>query len=512
MKNMKKLVSLLLTLAMVFAMSATVFAATHTYQAYQIFSGTMDAKTNELTNLDWGSGVNSTNLVNALKADDTLKNDFKDATTAAEVAAVLAGYSNESAQMKAFAQVVGANLSSTVAAEGASLNITADGYYFVKDKDGTVSGTDAYTRYIVKASAKTTLTPTPKADVPEVIKKVKENTTVASTVGNTDTNMPNYTIPADYNDVADYNIGDKVPFQIVGTLPTNYDEYTTYYYEFSDTYNKTQFQLDTSSVTVKVGDEVITDKFTLTETTTGFTLICSNIKAIEAITKDSFIVVDYKMTLLAGCEVGAGNGNENKVKLIFSNNPNKDHDGEKGETPEDKVVVFTYDVPVKKIDGTTQNALKDVEFVFQNADGKYVTVDPTTSKVTGWVDTVGEATTFKTGADGKFSIIGLDDGTYSLVETKALPGYNAIDPIEVVVDANTTNTQTWSGTQTDVSSKVNLTANGVEVESTEITIENNSGATLPSTGGRGTTLIYVLGSVLVLGAGVLLVAKKRVER
>ncbi|MDO4977802.1 MAG: isopeptide-forming domain-containing fimbrial protein [Eubacteriales bacterium] len=514
MSKMKKLLSVILAFTMVLAMSITAFAegekapaTKYSYEAYQIFSGTVDEK-GELTGIDWGTGVNSPALVAALKADTTFEGAFANASSATDVAAILAGYGNDSPKMKAFAEVVAANLTTIKTTGDDKVTLPAAGYYLIKDADGTVPDGESYTRYIIKTSSAAEITPQRKADVPEMIKKVKENTT--TTVGKA--TLRDYETPDDYNDVADYNIGDKVPFQIVGSLPSNYADYKTYYYQFSDSYNKSQLALDANSIKVTVNGTTPVTGFTLAETDGGFTLTCTDLKtAIPTLTADDVIVVDYEMTLLSGANVGAGNGNENEAKLIFSNNPNKGHDGEKGETPEDKVVVFTYTAPVEKIDGTTLAKLENVEFVFQNADNKYVTVDEN-GKVTGWVDTKEAATVLKTKADGTFAIVGLDDGTYKLIETKPLPGYNAIDPITVVVDADTTNTQDWNGAQSSVSTKVDLKVNGTPVTGEKIVVENKSGATLPTTGGMGTTMFYLIGALCVVCAGVLLISKKRVAR
>ncbi|MDO4623365.1 MAG: SpaA isopeptide-forming pilin-related protein [Eubacteriales bacterium] len=532
MKKMKKLVCLVLAAVLALAMSVTAFAAedktAHTYDAYQVFTG--EVKEGKLEGIDWGTGVKSADLLKALQDDATLGADMAGLTTAAEVAAKLNkdnGYEKDNAKMQKFAAIVAANLAETPTVKGVkgeSLKIETAGYYLIQDEKGTVEENGAYTRYIIEVLAPQDLTPVAKSDVPEMIKKVQENSDLKgkdnAAVGNTDASMEKYEIPAKYNDVADYNIGDAVPFQIVGTLPTNYDEFEKYYYEFSDSYDKEQFTFNNDvKVTTKDG-AVLTDKFTVKENENkdGFTVVCSNLKAVEGVTKDSYIIVDYTMTLEKGCNVGAGNGNENKAKLIFSNNPNETGEGtpSKGETPEDKVVVFTYDIPVEKVDPVAGKKLENVEFKLKNEAGKYVTVDAD-GKVTGWKDTQDEGTALKTKADGTFAVVGLDDGTYTLIETQPLPGYNNIDDITVVVDADTTNTQAWDGTQSSVSTKVDLTADGKKVETKEgekakIVVENRSGSTLPSTGGVGTKMFYLIGAILVIGAGIVLVSRRRIAR
>ena len=141
------------------------------------------------------------------------------------------------------------------------------------------------------------------------------------------------------------------------------------------------------------------------------------------------------------------------------------------------------------------------------------------SKVTGWADTEETGSKLTSDANGLFKVIGLDDGTYHLKETKAPAGYNLLtNDITVVITAATTNGQSWTdGDAAKALTALSVTADGKNgsVDDNKgigsITIANNKGATLPSTGGMGTTLFYVLGSILVLGAVVLLVSKKRMN-
>ncbi len=134
---------------------------------------------------------------------------------------------------------------------------------------------------------------------------------------------------------------------------------------------------------------------------------------------------------------------------------------------------------------------------------EWVQVD-NNGKVTGWVDNETDGSVLKSGEDGKFSVIGLDDGSYWIKETKGLPGYNAIEDTEVKVVADTSNGQNGQGATNELKA---VTVNG----GTDITIENRIGATLPGTGGMGTTIFYLIGGGLMVAAAVLLIAKKRME-
>lgn len=116
--------------------------------------------------------------------------------------------------------------------------------------------------------------------------------------------------------------------------------------------------------------------------------------------------------------------------------------------------------------------------------------------------------------EGLFKIIGLDDGTYKLREIKAPDGYNLLDSdVEVKITATTANGQEWTGAPEDALTKLGTASDGGNTETgvAFITIGNNKGATLPETGGMGTTLFYIVGTVLVIGAAVLLVTRRRVN-
>ena len=142
----------------------------------------------------------------------------------------------------------------------------------------------------------------------------------------------------------------------------------------------------------------------------------------------------------------------------------------------------------------------------------------TNGKLEKWVDSIANATKLVTGVDGLVKVAGLDDGTYYLEETKAPSKYNKLsEDVTIVISASTENNQTWNGTASDALTKIDVTANGkksdgnVNEGSVKVTVENNQGSTLPTTGGMGTTVFYVVGSILVLGAAILLITKKRMS-
>ena len=513
MKHIKKLASLLLALVMALSLAVTAFAdepttysitinnstAGHTYEAYQIFTG--DLATNEagnkvLSNIVWGSGVSEagqTALGDAAAKAETLKTE---------------------ADAKAFAKAVAPYLTT---AAGSANTVTdgkyvisglAAGYYLVKDQDGSLTGdNDSYTEYIIQVVGN--VTATPKSDVPEVQKKVK------------DINDSTDTTKTDWQDSADYDIGDSIPFQLKATLADNVSSYTTYKVVFHDTLSKGLTYNNDAKVYI---DGTETNGFTVTATvnadgTTTLTVSCDDVKALGA-GNSSVITVEYTAKLNENAVLGSA-GNPNEVYLEYSNNPNKSENGnnETGETPKDVVIVFTYKTIINKVDSENKpltGAAFKLEKLIKGKDGAADT----------WT-TVKEFTVDETTTSFTFS--GLDDGQYKLTETKTPAGYNTIDPIYFVIEAthdvtadaptlktlNAYLTDANGNKQTEMKDgeSVNIDLGTVDLTAGSITttVVNKSGSELPSTGGIGTTIFYVLGGVLVLAAVVLLVTKKRMS-
>ncbi len=466
----------------------------HTYEAYQIFKG-RDVKDQILTDIQWGENVSSEALLTELKS----QTGFENCTTAAEVAEVLSQKGDEGA--KEFAKTAANHLTepakgsaSEPGASGYVISNLPAGYYLVKDKNGSVpeGQHDAYTDFILKVVGDVEVAP--KSSVPTVEKKVQENSN------------------GTWQDGADYNIKDNVPFKLTGTLPKNLTSYKTYKYTFHDKMSAGLI-FNKDSVKVKVLNGT-----TETPVTTGYTVKtealsdgCTfevqfdNLLAVSGVTADSKIIVEYTATLNDNAVI-AGIGNPNEVHLTFSNNPNGDGIGT---TPKDKVTVFTFELVVNKKDEDGTKPLQGAAFELMK-------------KVTGQTEEWKSVKKYTAGTDTTFKFTGLDSGEYKLVEVTAPAEYNKIEDIffkvEATYDTDSVNPQLKNIVIKDSQGTEISGTNGsfkVEINPTSETgnivtdVINKKGTTLPETGGMGTTIFYVLGGILVLGAAIAFFIKKR---
>ena len=453
----------------------------HTYEAYQIFTG--DLADGKLSNVKWGSA--------------TAKNGT--AVTDAELKTVtdLASKSvNDNAQATANAIATYLTSDAQPTATIDDTNPTAQvpsGYYLIKDKNNTVPDGQAATTYIVTVAGNVTITP--KSDVPSFEKKLKDTN---DTTGET----------SDWQDSADYDINDAVPFKLEGTVASNYADYDTYYFAFHDV-EENSLTFNKDSVKVYVDDTEITSGYSVV--TEGLTDGCTfevkfaNLKTIDGVKAGSKIRVEYTSTLNENAVLGK-HGNVNKATLQFSNNPNDSQNGETsptGETPWDNVIVFTYKTVINKVDDKNQ-PLKGAEFTLSKK-----MKDGSTKTVAVVKDSEGTTFTFN----------GLDDGDYVLTETKTPAGYNSIKPITFTVTAN--HTITWEGEDRDTI-LTSLSGNAASGEITftptddkselDTSVVNKPGSSLPETGGMGTIVLYAAGAVLVIAAGVYFGLKKKNAR
>ena len=449
----------------------------HTYEAYQIFGGDLykedGAKTPTLSNIYWGSGVNEFT--------------YDGESDAAKIAEKLSGQAFDSEKANDFAKEASKHLavatSQTSTGDTVVLKVSKPGYYLVKDKDGSQdSKNGAYTRFMMQVTGAESVEV--KNDVPTVEKKVKENSN------------------SKWQDAADYDMGDTVPFQLTAELPKKrVDDYNHYYVEFTDTLSAGLTFKEITKVTAD-GTTLTKDQYQVTPTEkdgkTVLSIVITDVKAVANITQEeNKVVVEYNATLNDKAVLGS-EGNPNSVELTYSNNPNDTGDGKSkpantGTTPKDTVKVFTYQTIINKLD-ENKKALAGAGFTLYK-DGKEFKKLP-----------AGEATTFE--------FKGLDAGNYKLEESTTPDGYNTIKPIEFTINA-TYDTDSADPQLTKLSGDVKsgeakFDANKAD-GSLKADIVNRKGSLLPSTGGMGTTILYVIGSILVLVAAVLLITKKRMD-
>lgn len=534
-KVIKKLLAALLAVAMVCAMAIPAFAENsegdvdshHTYSAFQIFKGDVEGnniKDFKISNVDWGSNIinNSDDFLNKLREDDHIGPLFTKAKSAQEVLAVISQWHDSDDYSIAFARFVchylysnDANPTYVVRAGSNALTIpeAKAGYYLFVDttdfsKDDSYHSYNSFLLMVTKGNWNVPITP--KAEKPTVEKKVYDNPDGTSTGG--------------FGSSADHAINEKFQFQLTATLPdsTNraYDYYDKYSVIFHDTlsdgitYDKDD-ELD--SVVIKSNGNTynITDSSKYTIDTTDLESQNSFVVNIDvkACAKDAgfdlndgaTITVTYTAHLNDKAYVNTAGGstsNINKVYLTYSNNP-KD-ESSIGKTPESTpVYVYTYQLNNTKHQDTEKGpALEGAcfrlysdeactdqsEVQLYQKDGFYYPIKDVLGK---------EAVEMKSAANGTFNVKGLDAGTYYLKEITPPDGYSACKVIPVTIKADHSRND-----------QVNLEGSNLTNDIVNI---KAGGITLPSTGGIGTTLFYVVGGGLMVAAIVLLVTKKRME-
>lgn len=507
-KAMKKLMAALLAVAMVCAMAIPAFAAkgepvtnsdvsltNHDFEAYQIFSAKLDSTKGTLSDVKWGDGVKGNELLVALQADTTL-GDFTNCKNASDVAEKLATFNAEKAT-KFAAFVANGYLATTKIAGTGTIELPSAGYYLIKDVTEVEGEYDASNLTLLLVSGPETVTPQVKTDIPTLQKKVKDKNDSAGTT-------------TDWQDSADYDIGDIIPYQLTATLG-NVSNFDTYYVEFVDTMTHLSYDSITS---VKVGDKTLSaGDYTSNWDSANkkLTVSIGNVKAFGA-TNGSTITVEYTARLDSDAVIGS-TGNPNEAYLIFSNNPNGSG---YGKTAPDKNIVFTYKVIANKVDehdkplpGAAFALYKKLPAVPNPGDG--------TSYIMEGDDAYAPVKELNVGENGEvadktlttFEWTGIDDGEYMIKEIITPAGYNSIEPIKFKVEADheikaadPKLTELTGGDKfTGAVSTGTLTAN----------IQNRMGSTLPGTGGIGTTIFYVVGGGLMVAAAILLITKKRME-
>ncbi len=609
MKNMKKILALLVAVLMIVASMSVAFAGTntahtitvttngdgvHEYSAFQIFKGNLDAKGETLSNIVWGDDISGkvAELKTAIAADDTIKDIFKNCGEDAAKFAEALGEHNNAATAKAFADAVSTALGNATTTHKASttnkvaeIEVVGDGYYFIKDTTASLAKDDTYSRFMLKVVGDIAVTAKDTKLNPDK-EIVKEDETSVT--------------PTKKNDSA---IGDVIRYNVTLTVPDTTEYKKNFWLHMNDTLETGLTYLGNMAITIDT-DPVTTltgtgDNANYTATVTNaddsaFTapdtalaavstaggqkikVVFNNFKQyVEANNlKDKTITIAYDVVLNKNATMGV-NSNDNTVYFDYSNNPNSEYDGSdwneenpKGTTPSSTTQTFTTTLELDKEDGKTKQALEGAEFLltgtawhnvvvtgeefrastattladgetiekkndanvvyYKLKDGSYTTTVKNDQTAALYEES--EATYIKvimnkvvkeaknvnltlvTDASGHIIVDGIEQGTYTLKETKAPTGYN-LDETEyqLVIGWDTAEGHAAAGgffKDTGSNDKFSMTDDGAKFS---IVLDNFSGSTLPSTGGMGTTLFYIGGGILVLAAVILLVTKRRMS-
>lgn len=565
MKKMKKIASLLLALVMVLGMAVSTSAATETgsitirnnstvsvagktFNAYKI----LDVKS-------YTAGIDDEEGTVVYTVPEGMKEFFKSryelTGNEGDFDAKVTEKISEESDKFAFATAVlaaakEANITPGTATAGEDdTSVTIGnlplGYYVVEDT-GAATPVSALILDTTNPSVDIKI----KADKPGIDKNIDgTNGTDDATTGD-----------VKYNNAA---VGDQVPYKLTSKVP-DMTGYKKYYFVVNDTLSKGLTFNNDVTITVGTDTKEKDTDYTVTKTintdgTTSVEIVFKNFIQYAA-NAGADITITYSATVNENAVIGV-EGNSNKVKLIYSNDPNTDESGNPedkpgdtsptGETPEVETRTYVTDLELIKVDqdgvrltgaefqitGRKLNTVlvrKDVYTENENGtywklkDGSYTTDAPdsegmdgskyesTTTKYSKSVETntIKKAEnvnyTATVGTDGVLRFEGLSAGTYTITEIKAPAGYNLLkDSITVTIgftapaDNATNKDCTWTYTGTDVVNETNTN---------QITVENRAGTELPSTGGIGTTIFYVIGGVLVAAAGVLLIVKKRMSK
>lgn len=533
-KTIKKLLAALLAVAMVCAMAIPAFAydteevrAHHSFEAFQIFKGDVSDDNTKISNVKWGKNItNSTDFLEKLTADSTIGGEFNNPTTPQDVLAVISKWHDSDNNSIAFARFVCHYLYSGAVDPGTSIPSSGDvveipineaGYYLIVDTTDFRPGDSyhAYNSFLLNVTkAPFNLLIKPKFVKPTVEKKVYDNQDGTSNTEGFDSS-------------ADHAINEKFKFQLIAKLPASsdraYDYYDKYTVCFNDTLSAgiTFDNLDTVEIANVDGSdskEITDTDYTLVKDLheaglpSSIKLSIDNVKkCADAAGLDlndgATITVTYTAHLNDKATVNTANGskttdNKNSVFLQYSNNPRIDTSLDHTTTSE--VCVYTYQLNNTKYhdDDNPNNVLAGAGFRLYSDEACHdedeiklkMNDDGTYSRD---FSTEGKGVEMISGQDGQFNVKGLDAGTYYLKETTPPAGYSACDKTRIVISA------------THDEHNVNLF--GESNLNNKIINKKAGGITLPSTGGIGTTLFYVVGGGLMVAAIVLLVTKKRME-
>jgi fimbrial isopeptide formation D2 family protein/LPXTG-motif cell wall-anchored protein len=524
-KTIKKLLAALLAVAMVCAMAIPAFAynpgeteenlnGTHGYSAFQIFKGVISKDNETLSDVDWGQNITEPDIFLAnLKNDPTIGEKFETAATAQDVLAVISQWSNSDDNSIAFARVVCSYLYPNADAKPepvitdhtGGINIPKSGYYLIVDTTYFNPG-DYYHAYnsffLLNVPQVPYVVPINRKVVkPTVEKEVYDNQDGANEVG--------------FGSSADHAINEEFQFKLTATLPASpdraYDYYDEYMVTFCDTLSAgiTFDRWDTVVINNGGADIPIpAENYYSDASNQDLTLSIEDVKTCAPglnLNNGATITVTYTAHLNEKAYVNTAGGasnteNKNSVYLIYSNNPRSSAFFDR--TPESAVCVYTYQLNNTKYhdEANSGNELEGAGFSLYSDEA--CTQEVKLYKEGAFYYPIKNAkgktaVEMKSAADGTFNVKGLDAGTYYLKETKTPDDYSPCPDKKIVISATHTEYNVNLSGESNLNNKIiNIKAGGI---------------TLPSTGGIGTTIFYVVGGGLMVAAIVLLVTKKRME-
>ena len=542
-KVIKKLLAALLAVAMVCAMAVPAFAdesweteedldKKHGYIAFQIFKGVISKDNEGLSGVDWGKHIiDHDDFLEELRKADRIGPLFANAKSVPDVLAVISTWDDSDDDSIAFARFVchylysdGGAPESNIVGQGGAITIREPGYYLIVDNIYFNNG-DSYNAYNSFLLVNVPQAGPQGYNVP-IHHKVVKPTVKKKVFDNFDNQDGSST--GDFGSSADHAINEKFQFQLIAKLPASkdngraYDYYDKYTVCFNDTLSGgiTFDNLDKVEIANVDGDDpkeiadtyYELDKAGLREAgqQSSFKLSIADVKkcadaARLNLNDGATITVTYTAHLNEKASVNTAGGpattdNNNSVYLQYSNNP---INTSVGQTPESKVCVYTYQLNNTKLAESEYGVpLKGAGFrLYSDKDCteeqeiklKKNTTDGTYSPYFG----AGAGDEMFSDEHGQFNVKGLDAGTYYLKETNPPTGYSACDKTRIVISATHT--------------EYNVSLSGESNLNNKIINKKAGGITLPSTGGIGTTIFYVVGGGLMVAAIVLLVTKKRME-
>ena len=528
-KTIQKLMAALLAVAMVCAMAIPAFAydteedlnESHSYIAFQIFKGVISKDNPTLSGVDWGQHIpDDEDFLAELKRDSTIGGEFENATTPQDVLAVISKWHDSDNNSIAFASFVCHYLyskgdpKSSIVGGGGAIKIPEPGYYLIVDNIDIKEGDfyHAYNSFLL-------VNDTHQGEYNVIINHKVVKPTVEKKVYDNDNN--DISSAGGWGSSADHAINEKFQFQLIAKLPASkdngraYDYYDKYTVCFNDTLSAgiTFDNLDTVKIAnVDGGDskEITNYKFDDTDLheaghPTSFKLSIDDVKTCAAaaglnLNDGATITVTYTAHLNDKATVNTANGsnttdNKNSVFLQYSNNPRIDTSLDHTTTSE--VCVYTYQLNNTKYrdEVNENNKLAGAGFRLYSNDAQEIKLKKNTDNTYSPYFGADAGDEMFSDEHGQFNVKGLDAGTYHLRETTPPAGYSACPDTTIVISA------THDVNHVDLSGNL----------STTIINKKAGGITLPSTGGIGTTLFYVIGGGLMVAAIVLLVTKKRME-